>query len=134
MLWAGWNLWELSHHPPVQAGLGQSQRGRDWIQAGLGPLQEMKAQSQLFFLLFKKSFLCLVLQTWPQNCPSCCHPAQGGFLAQIWEFFLLVVYIYLKPLEAITHTEIFSCRHFAPLNSISILWCCLQQNQKSIPP
>lgn len=65
------------------------------------------------FSCFSKSSLYLVLQTWPQNCPSCCHPAQGGFLSQIWEYFLLVVYIYhllvvyiyLRPLEAITHTH-----------------------------
>lgn len=95
--------------------------------------RKWRLQSQLLFLLLKKSFLRLVLQSWPQNCPSCCNPAQWGFFAQNWEYFLLVVYIYLRPLEAIIHTQIFPCRHFTPLNSISILWCCLQQDQKSIP-
>lgn len=33
------------------------------------------------FSCFSKSSLYLVLQTWPQNCPSCCHPAQGGFFS-----------------------------------------------------
>lgn len=58
-------------------------------------------------------------------------PAQWVFCSDLGIFHISCVY--LRPLEAITHTQIFSCRHFTLLNFSSVLWCCLLQNQKSIP-
>lgn len=123
MLQAGWSPWELSHHP-VQAGLGKSQGDQDGIQLW-DTSWKWRMQSQLLLLLFNEFPLFspsdmageLSLMLW-----SC---SVRGFFAGIWEYFLLVMCIYLRPLEAITHTQIFPCRHCTLLNFISVLWCYL---------
>lgn len=69
--------------------------------------RKWRLQSQLLFLLLKKSFLRLVLQSWPQNCPSCCNPAQWDFFcSNLGVFPISCVYLSQATGSHYTHTDI----------------------------